>query len=106
MTNRLHEQFGFGYDAAGNVKQRTNNALVQAFNVNAVNELTTRTRTGTLTVSGETTGPATNVTVNGNSAAIYADYTFAKDGLGDGTNTFCVLDSGFRPLPVRACGCA
>ena len=47
MTNRLHEQFGYGYDAAGNVKQRTNNALVQAFNVNDVNEPITRTRTGT-----------------------------------------------------------
>lgn len=94
VTNRLHEQFGFGYDAAGNVKQRTNNALVQVFNVNAVNELTTRTRTGTLTVSGETTGPATNVTVNGADAAVYVDYTFAKDGFDDGTNTFTAIAHG------------
>ena len=93
-TNRLHEQFGFGYDAAGNVNQRTNNALAQTFNVNAVNELTTRTRTGTLTVSGETTGPATNVTVNTYSADIYGDYTFARAGFADGTNTFTAIAYG------------
>ena len=91
ITDRLHEQFGFGYDAAGNLQQRTNNALAQTFNVNAVNELTTRTRAGTLTVSGETSGLATNVTVNGANAALYADFGFAKDGFADGTNTFTAI---------------
>ena len=34
------EQFGCGYDAAWNLNYRTNNALVQRFDVNAANELT------------------------------------------------------------------
>ena len=33
-TTRLHEQFGYAYDAAGNMNYRTNNALVQTFGVN------------------------------------------------------------------------
>ena len=28
-TNRLHEQFGYAYDPAGNLNYRTNNALIQ-----------------------------------------------------------------------------
>ena len=92
-TNRLQEQLGYGYDAAGNLNQRTNNALVQNFGVNNLNELTAVTRNGTLTVAGTTTSPATNVTVNGSAANLYADTTFAKDGfsLADGTNTFTAI---------------
>ena len=92
-TNRLHEQFGYAYDAAGNLNFRTNNALVQTFNVNSLNELTTASRTGTLTVAGTTTSTATNVTVNGQTAVRYSDATFAKDGftLTDGTNTFTAI---------------
>jgi hypothetical protein len=56
--------FGYGYDAAWNLNYRTNNALVQTFNVNSLNKLTTVARTRTLTVAGTTTSPATNVTVN------------------------------------------
>src|SRR5262249_21414883 len=36
-TSRLNEQFGYAYDAAGNLNWRTNNALAQAFNVNNLN---------------------------------------------------------------------
>jgi len=36
-TNRLQEQFGYDYDPAGNLRNRTNNALVQTFNVNSLN---------------------------------------------------------------------
>ena len=61
-TNRLQEQQGYAYDAAGNLNQRTNNVLVQNFGVNNLNELSTVTRGGTLTVAGTTTSPATNVT--------------------------------------------
>jgi RHS repeat-associated protein len=69
---------------------RTNNALVQTFNVNSLNELTTATKSGTLTVAGTTTMPATNVTVNGLTAALYADNTFDKAGftVTNGINTF------------------
>src|SRR5262245_27154445 len=51
---RLHEQFGYAYDPADNLNYRTNNALVQTFAVNNVNELSSATRSGTLTVAGGT----------------------------------------------------
>jgi RHS repeat-associated protein len=52
-------------------------------------------RSGTLTVAGTTTSPATNVAVNTSSASLYADYTFASAGhtLADGTNTFTAIAS-------------
>jgi RHS repeat-associated protein len=92
-TNRLNERFGYLYDAAGNLNYRTNNALVQTFNVNSLNELVTVTRDGTLTVAGSTTGPATNVTVNTSNAVLYLDATFASTNhtLTDGTNTFTAI---------------
>jgi RHS repeat-associated protein len=79
-TSRIQEQFGYAYDAAGNLNFRTNNALIQAFNVNNLNELTTTTNGGTLTVAGTTTIPATSVTINGLSASNYTDATFALGG--------------------------
>ena len=92
-TNRLHEQLGYAYDPAGNLNYRTNNALIQTFNVNSLNELTTVPARGTLTVEGTTTSPATNVTVNGQSAALYGDSTFAATNftLVNGTNTFTAI---------------
>jgi RHS repeat-associated protein len=92
-TNRLHEQLGYTYDPAGNLNYRTNNALLQTFNVNSLNELTTGARSGTMTVEGTTTSAATNVTVNTSNAILYADYTFAStnQSLADGTNTFTAI---------------
>ena len=89
-TARLNEQLGWAYDAAGNLRLRTNGGLVQTFGVNAVNELTNVTRAGTLTVSGNTPAPATNVTVNGQAAQLYGDFTFAgtNNSLVNGTNSF------------------
>jgi RHS repeat-associated protein len=57
------------------------------------NQLTNGTRTGTLTVAGTTWGPATSVTVNGSSAALYGDRTFAKDGftVTNGQNSFTAI---------------
>ena len=54
---------------------RTNNALVQAYNVNSLNELTTSTNSGTLTVAGSATETPGNpglsgVTVNGQAASV------------------------------------
>ncbi len=46
-----------------------------------MNELTSNTNTGTLTVVGTTTSAATSVTVNGTTAARYGDATFAAAGL-------------------------
>jgi RHS repeat-associated protein len=97
VTNRVNEQFGYGYDKAGNLNWRTNNALVQAFNVNNLNELTTQTNKGTLTVAG-TVGsayPSTTVTVSGTglasgSAELYGDATWARAGAAfvNGNNSY------------------
>jgi RHS repeat-associated protein len=89
-TPRLNEQLGFGYDAAHNLHSRTSGALSQTFNTDAANELTNVTRTGTFTVSGATPAPATSVTVNGQAAQTYGDFTFARTNLtlADGQNIF------------------
>ena len=52
----------------GNLQCRTDNAMVQTFGVNSLNELTNVTRSGTLTVAGATSTNASSVTVNGSSA--------------------------------------
>src|SRR5436190_23313063 len=51
-TNRWHERMGYAYDAAGNLSFRTNNVLVQTFNVDNQNQLKSVTRSGTYTVVG------------------------------------------------------
>jgi RHS repeat-associated protein len=90
---RPHERLGYAYDAMGNLVFRTNNALIQAFTLNGLNQVTGASRSGTLTVAGMTSSLATNVTVNGGSAALYGDRTFAREGmaLADGTNTFTAI---------------
>lgn len=75
---RHNEQLGWHYDAAGNLNRRTNGSLVQTFTVDPNNQLSTINRSGPLTVTGNTPAPATNVTVNGNVADRYADFTFAR----------------------------
>ncbi|MGA9779657.1 MAG: bifunctional DNA primase/polymerase, partial [Verrucomicrobiia bacterium] len=77
-TNRWQEQLGYAYDAAGNLNYRTNNNLLGVFSVNDLNELTTVTNGGRLTVAGTTTTPATSVTVNTSNAVRYADNAFAS----------------------------
>ena len=59
---------------------------MQTFQVNSLNELTTETNGGTLTVMGTTTPIATNVTVNSSNAVIYGDSTFAATNMPPGTN--------------------
>src|SRR5206468_3680061 len=53
-TARQQEQFAYGYDAAWNLSKPTNNALVQTFTADTKNQLSTVTRSGTLTVAGDT----------------------------------------------------
>src|SRR5687767_8243288 len=77
-AGRLHEEFRYAYDLVGNLTNRIQNVLTQAFTVNNLNQLTGGNRSGKLTVAGTTTSPATNVTVNGSIAVLYADYTFAS----------------------------
>jgi RHS repeat-associated protein len=79
-AQRRHEWLSYGYDAAGNLTQRNNNALVESFGINNLNEVTSATTSGTVTVSGMTYG-ASSVSVNGSSAAPFADGSFAVTGV-------------------------
>jgi RHS repeat-associated protein len=90
---RQNEQLGFGYDAAHNLHTRNNGNLSQTFNVDAANELTNVTRTGTYTLTGATPAPAAVVKVNGNVAQFYGDFTFALTNISlvNGTNTFTIV---------------
>jgi RHS repeat-associated protein len=96
-ASRWQEQLGYVYDAAGNLNQRNNNAIVQNFNVNKLNELTNVLRSGTFTVAGTTSSGATNVTVNTSNAVLFADHTFAStnQSLANGTNTFTAIAKDF-----------
>jgi RHS repeat-associated protein len=90
---RNNEQLYYLYDAAGNLQYRTNNALIQNFQVNSLNELTSETNGGRLTVVGTTTPIATNVTVNSSNAVIYGDSTFAATNM-PLTNNYTALALG------------
>lgn len=93
-TTRLNEQFGYVYDAAGNLSSRTNNTLTLTFNANSVNQITNSTRSGTLTAAGNTAQATTSVKVNGQNSALYGDNTFATTAglnLANGANTFTTV---------------
>jgi hypothetical protein len=51
VTPHLQEQLGYACDAAGNLSFRTNNALIQTFNVNNLKDRSTVTNAGSLTVA-------------------------------------------------------
>jgi RHS repeat-associated protein len=78
-----------------NLSQRTNNALIQTFNVTSLNELDTITRNSTsaLTVEGTTGTAATSVTINGMTAVRYNDHTFAAASFtpAAGANTYTAV---------------
>jgi len=81
----LQEQFGYAYDKAWNLNYRTNNALIQTLAVNNLNQLSSASRSGTLTVAGTATEGDCNyvgngvfsVKVNGQAASVYFDGTAA-----------------------------
>jgi RHS repeat-associated protein len=96
---RQQEQFGYAYDAAWNLSQRTKGSLVQSFSVNSLNELSSASRpaNATITVSGsyENGNPPVSVAVNGTGlpngpATVYADGTWAATNAApeDGANTY------------------
>ncbi len=87
------EQYAYAYDAAGNLTNRVKNALVQRFNTDSLNQLSTSTRTGTLTAGGYTTTNVCAVAVNGLAATLYGYNTYAIAGipLVDGTNTLTAI---------------
>jgi RHS repeat-associated protein len=78
---RMNEQLHYGFDPAGNLNNRTNNMLIENFQVNTLNELTANTNGGRLTVMGTTTSTATNVSVNSTNALLYGDTTFAATNM-------------------------
>jgi RHS repeat-associated protein len=90
---RLNEQLSLVYDKAGNLLYRTNGGLIQTFSTDQVNQLTNVARNSTMTVSGATPAPASSVTVNGQAAQTYGDFTFARTNvtLSNGNNTFTVV---------------
>jgi RHS repeat-associated protein len=108
----LHEQFGYAYDKAWNLSYRTNNALIETFGVNNLNELSTNGHNGTMTVAGSTTEPpssgaygVTSVTVSGTglssgAANLYADATWTRAGAtpanGNSTYTATAQDTDGR----------
>src|SRR5271157_496539 len=73
----------------------TNNTLIENFQVNSLNELTTNTNGGTLTVVGTTTSATvTNVTVNTSNALLYGDATFAATNIPLTTTYTAVAQEG------------
>jgi RHS repeat-associated protein len=100
-TNRLQDCFDYFYDAAGNLVKKNNpiyatRTTVQ-YGINSLNEIINTVLGGPgglmqTIVSGSTTSPATNVTVNSASASIYPDSTFAIVlGVTNGVNTFTAI---------------
>ncbi len=92
-TPRQNEQLGFSYDAAHNLHTRNNGNLAQTFTTDAANQLNSVSRSGTFTMSGATPAPAASVTVNGQTAQVYGDFTFAATNLtlANGNNTFTTV---------------
>jgi hypothetical protein len=65
---RGNENFGYGFDPAGNLLMRTNNTLIQTFTTGNANQLVNISRNDLLTVTGGLSS-SNNFTVNGQ----YAD---------------------------------
>jgi RHS repeat-associated protein len=97
-TPRYNENFAYAYDPAGNLTNRMNDTLQQAFTVDGANELTNVQRTTVvMTLAGAITNSVTGLAIDGQSAAIYGDKTFAAQNvpLVNGANTFTnVLTQG------------
>ena len=78
---RLHEQLTYDYDSAWNLRERTRNELTTQLANNRVNELTSGTRSGTVTASGMSRSSLASVEANGATGKLYADHTYAIPGL-------------------------
>lgn len=90
---RQNEQIQCVFDPAGNLRYRTNGGLVQTFNCDVLNQLTNVSRNNMMTVSGATPAPVASVTVNGQAAERYGDFTFARTNvtLSEGNDTFTIV---------------
>ena len=99
VTNGLTERQPL---VAWSLSQRTNNALSGTFFMNNLNELTTATKNGTLTVAGTTTIPATNFPLTTGPKTYTA---IAQDGLGGAsTNSVTINVLGSRNYTYDANG--
>ena len=61
-TPRLNEQLAWSYDAAHNLHTRANNGLLETFSTDAANQLTGLSRSGSLTVAGNTLASVASLT--------------------------------------------
>ncbi len=94
VTQRGNENFGYAYDAAGNLQVRQNNTLVQTFGVDNANALVNISLSNNLLTMAGTVTASNAFTVNDQPASIYHDLTFAvTNGLAinDGTNVFTAV---------------
>jgi hypothetical protein len=96
---RRNENFTYAYDPAGNLTNRNNGDLSQAFSVDPANQLTSISRNASLTYAGGLTNLPISLTINGVGADIYSNMTFATQWggipLNDGNNSFTnVLQTG------------
>jgi RHS repeat-associated protein len=105
VTNRAQEMANYTYDGAGNMSLKrviisTTDKIY--YHVNALNEITNTTFggpnglgawTAMTTVAGWASPTATNVTVNGSTARLYEDKTYATNGIlvSPGNNTFTAV---------------
>jgi RHS repeat-associated protein len=99
---RIFDRFEYGYDAAGNLLSRARPfaPAKTGYGLNSLNQITNSTMGGPgfggwlnlLSVSGSTTTPATNVTINGQTANLYVDNSFADNlYVTNGVNTFTAI---------------
>ena len=89
---RSNEQFGYGYDLAGNMDWKTNGAMVQQFFYDNANQLTSARVFGSaISFYGSISNSPGSLTVNGQSATVNQDLTFTlNNGLpyNSGSNGF------------------
>jgi len=91
---RLNEQLAYTYDKAHNLYARVNGVTEeQVFNYDPLNELTNAIHDGALFISGNTPAPATNVTVAGQAAQTYGDFTFVMTNavFSNGPSTYQIV---------------
>jgi RHS repeat-associated protein len=107
VTPRANENFGYGYDLAGNLLLRTNNTLIQEFTLDNANEVVNVQRNNNLlTVAGSLNGPVASLAINGQAAAVYGDTTYAVPGglvVTNGLNTLTAVVNGTQTNQVGEC---
>jgi RHS repeat-associated protein len=102
---RGNENFGYQYDAAGNLAMRTNNTLIQTFTNGNANQLVNISRNNLLTVGGSLTSQPNNLAINGQTATLYNDLTFAATNgvaINDGANTFTAVVTAASSLMTNS----